>query len=426
MTRHLSELLGAKEPNFRLSLRELERSNGDPSADIRLSTSIMRKVQNKIRALGLDPENTTGEELYATLQQRLLADDQRLRQHIGLAAEASADEFAAKLEQFIKSLDIPRSCFAIRSSAAKRLLKQNPPLKAMKQLGYRSLDSMIKHEPVNQIYAAATLYESPSWHKALLKSYEALTPSDFETRQISLNVPKAKRWEKVSADFAAANHHNSIAFKELGAVILLPVDAKLPALAITSVLMAFKRINDIRVASTFIKLQQVRPDFGQIISKVAASEPYTTAKLGDYPLPWKFLHEFFAYAHELFQPELFEPHVQTEDLELADAEAALAQQIPALEFWLDTKSLALVDGEQSVSLNMLDVALGVVNGLPFVERIVKNARERVWTDLLASYLNPAKLQDITRQLSDELTEPKLELADSAAGQPETEEEVVQT
>ena len=76
MTRMLSELLSAKEPDFRLMLQQLERANGEPCEDIRLSSEINQKVQSKIRSLGLDPTDTSGPELYNVLNTRLLGDEQ--------------------------------------------------------------------------------------------------------------------------------------------------------------------------------------------------------------------------------------------------------------------------------------------------------------------------------------------------------------
>lgn len=67
MSQFLSELLEAAEPAFTLSLRQLEQISGAPSADIRLTTDIIGKVHLKLRELGLDPKDTTGQELYHAL-----------------------------------------------------------------------------------------------------------------------------------------------------------------------------------------------------------------------------------------------------------------------------------------------------------------------------------------------------------------------
>src|SRR5690349_2264419 len=78
MTRFLSEALQAAEPAFRSGLQRLEIANGKPNADIRFSSEVTRAVKVKLMQLGLDPHDTTAEELYHALQERVKADDARL------------------------------------------------------------------------------------------------------------------------------------------------------------------------------------------------------------------------------------------------------------------------------------------------------------------------------------------------------------
>lgn len=409
MTRLLSELLGASEPHFRFSLRELERASGGPSADIRLTTEILHQTQAKLRELGLDPLDTTGSELYGVLQQRLLDDDRRLHDTLGLEAEASSPEILAAVQQFIRRLDVPRGCFALKLSVAKRLLRAVPPKNAMKQLGYRSLDSMLKHEPVPQLYAAAFITESSHWQKAFTRQYERLQPGDFEHRQIAIYYPRSSRWELLAQQLADRFKHTNMAFQELGVIVVLPVVADIPALAITNVLLTLENVNDIRCNSALLKLQQVKPDFGKLVAQIAHGEPYNVAQLGGRSLPWQIMQYYYSKLHVANIPALFEPHIQPEDLELVKAESALAHEIPALEFWEDTGHLALVKDGQPVSLNMLDVALSVANQLPFAERIVHYVRDHTWRELLMRYLNPYNLERVLGQLGDELVEtPALE------------------
>jgi hypothetical protein len=57
-------------------------------------------------------------------------------------------------------------------------------------------------------------------------------------------------------------------------------------------------------------------------------------------------------------------------------------RIPSLEFWVDTASLALVSGENTVSLNMLDVAINTTNRFDLKDSVVKFVQTRVWNELL--------------------------------------------
>ena len=199
MTRVLSELLGAKEPEFRLGIRQLERAGGSPSADIRLSAELQQAVQAALRDLGLDPGDTTGPELYSALMARAKQDNGVIRELLGAGADDA--DLTLKIQRLLSKLDVPKKSFALKSSVAKRLLKKNPPKKAMKQLGYRSIDSMLKHESVAQLYGAAAITENATWHRQLLSSYKQLGATDFESRDITIVAPLNKRWEKLALDY---------------------------------------------------------------------------------------------------------------------------------------------------------------------------------------------------------------------------------
>src|SRR4030095_11870777 len=103
MTHFLSQALGAPEPRFSQSLQQLEHAAGRPSADIRLTTDISAKLRTKIVALGLDPADTTGPELYSALHQRLAQDETTVREVLKIPSEATADEIVQRVTQFLET-----------------------------------------------------------------------------------------------------------------------------------------------------------------------------------------------------------------------------------------------------------------------------------------------------------------------------------
>ena len=80
MSRLLSDLLEATEPMFSLAIRQLEEVSGASGADIRLSAEIIGQVQLKTKQLGLDPNDTTGKELYYALMEHVRKNDIHLMQ----------------------------------------------------------------------------------------------------------------------------------------------------------------------------------------------------------------------------------------------------------------------------------------------------------------------------------------------------------
>lgn len=407
MTRYLSSLLGAAEPVFGQSIAQLEQASGHPSADIHLSSEVMHQARQKIALLGLDPDDTTGPELYRALQERLRRDEQELREALLLAPDASPGQIIQASQQFLDTHESPRTCFALKASVAKRLLKKKIPKNAMKQLGYRSLDSMLKHEPVAYIYAAALITESATWHRGFREQYAKLQPRDFEQRRISVMTPKAERWLQLAAQFTASTRHTIISFKELGTIVLLPTTTSLPGLTLVTILLSLASMNDIRAYSSFTKLQQVRPNFGQIVQRTSLGEPFTSAVLAGRPVSWRVIQRFYA-RHNTMQRPGFEPHIQPEDLTWHTPEAVLAKLRPSLAFWQDAMFTATLHDGDPVSFNVIDVALGFCNQLGFADRIIHFLRDNLWHELMMRYLHQGNLEEalqrqLTRELVDEVS-----------------------
>ncbi len=407
MTRFLSRALGAKEPAFSQGIAALEQAAGRPSTDIRLTSEIMQRMRAKIVALGLDPDDTTGNELYGALQERLRKDEEKVRTTLGIDESASADDVIARMQQFLEKHDMPKKSFVLKASVAKRLLKKKLPKNAMKQLGYRSVDSMLKHETVAALYAAALIAEPDSWQRTYREQYAKLSPGDFEMRDIAFVHPSSKNWQKLASGYVSAAKHNMLAFPELGAVVLLPLHKQVDGLAITTLLLALEEANGIRSHASYAKLQQVKSDFGTIIQKSSVSEPYTSAELAGQPVPWRMIQRYYARFEDSYHPEIFEPHVQADDLQWYKGEQALVEIEPSLAFWQDSGALGLLDVDGDVvSCNALDVALSYCNHLPFAERVVHFVRDNVWHELMMRYLNQENLEAaVHRQLSAELEQP---------------------
>lgn len=412
MTRFLSVALGATEPTFSQGIQQLEQAAGHPGTDIRLTTNIIQQTRTKIIALGLDPNDTTGRELYGALQQRMKQDEQSVRQALHIAEDATPDNIIDRVRQYLEQHEVPKDSFALKTSVAKRLLKKKPPKTVMKRLGYRSLDSMLKHETPANLYAAALMTEPTSWHKTFREQYAKLTPSDFESRKIVLSHPTTKRWQELAREFVSTEHHNIFSFRELGAVVLLPLEHAVDGLAITTLLLVMEEMNGIRAHSSYAKLQQVKSDFGKRLQQSSVSEPYTSAVLAGQPVPWRMIQRYYARFTDAYHPEIFEPHVQPEDLQWASGEKSLAELEPSLQFWEGSESLGLLDeGGQIVSCNALDVSLSFCNHLPFQDRIVHFVRDNLWHELMLHYLNQDNLEAaVHRQLSAELGTP-LEFAE---------------
>ncbi|HET9098095.1 MAG TPA: hypothetical protein VFN51_00590 [Candidatus Saccharimonadales bacterium] len=409
MTRFLSEALTAKEPAFRRSLSELEQANGYPSTDIRLTSEINLLVKEKIRQLGLDQHDTTSEELYAFLKEKVRKDEllltRRLRSVAATHVSAAADPVAG-LAQSLQMLPYPNKTFALKSSVLKSLLKQMPLRRSMKALGFRSAESMLKREQPVLILSAAWLSEGPPWHKRFVKLYKKLTPTDFEDRTISVIYPQSAAWRVLASEVVKKTGHNILSFKELGALILLPLPEDYPEGVMTaSTCMALHEMNEIRAGSTFLKISQTKKNFGSLVIAAADSEPHLNSKILDRSVPWNLVQHYYSRLKKLHKEEVFEPYLRLEDMVWHPVEKALASIEPELSFWQGTAFLGLIHQKAPVSMNIVDCALGLCNNLNFDARVTHFFKRSLWHELLLRYMNHEPVeQSVISSLQPQLAE----------------------
>ncbi len=414
MTRWLSEALQAIEPTFRQGLNRLEAANGHPNADIYMTTAVRQETQAKLRQLGLDPRDTTAEELYHALQERIKADDVRLTKVLRTSAAqhiSAEGNVVAGMIHILTELPDSKRSFGLKNSVLRSLIKQQPPKRAMKQLGYRSLDSFLKHETPVSILSAAWLCEGSHWRQRLLDQYKNLKAGDFEDRKIALIKLDSPRWRNLAQRTVQEQKHNLLSFKELGALVFLPLSNEMPAGTVTSSLaLALHELNEIRAAGTFLKLSQVRPDFGKTVQIVTADQPYLQTQTLDQPVPWHLVHRYYASQSQRDRVEAFEPHLRLEDIAWHPIEQTLASIEPSFSFWRGSSHLGWLPDGQPVSLNVIDAALNFCNRLPFEKRLVHYFQYSLWHELLLRYMHHDSIeQAVTEELQPELATERAEI-----------------
>ena len=408
MTRFLSELLEAREPDFRRSIDALESANANPAQDIRLSQQLVQANRQKIAELGLDPEDTTGSELYHALIEKLKRDDRllirRLRE-ISASKVSAAANITDGLAVALKELSGGSQVFALKTSVAKRILTKLPPKHTLKALGYRSNSSMLKHEPVALIVSMSEIVESDSWRKQYLNQIKSLKPSDFEQRKICVIVPNKPSLEPAFRSLAISSNQTALINSELMSIIILPVINNQPKSGLTtaSLSLALEGLNTLYTASSYLRLSQFTKEFGHRLELVSNQEPQLGMSKINTPLSWETLERFVFRASGSIEYILETPVDIDVLFNWQPVESLLHKIEPKLNFWSDTGHLSVYDGKTPVSLNVMDNALNVVNRLPYGKHLRHHAQRALWQELMLRYIRPDLLKDaIEREMQPQL------------------------
>jgi hypothetical protein len=382
MSRLLCELLGASEPGFSQLIRDLESAAGQPGVDVRLNADAIHATQAKNRALGLDARDTNGRELYHSLRQFVEKHDRILSELISGSANHSDDHPLQCALTVIQKLPLPDNCWVLKKSSAKNILKNMPPRNLMKQLGYRSIDSLLKRENISQIYAAINLLESEKWLKRFAGSYKLLDSTDFEQRKIEFTVLDGDKWGNAAAEFGRQQSNHIIRINIMGIIAGLPVSAQPPTgvLLATTALIAY-HMQQIRSYSAYCKSQQVKANFGELVAK-----PRLEVEVAGQILPWPVLYYHLSNTQSEALAAIFEPHVLPEDFENQVLANTLGSLSPEFRFWQQTDYLGATDSDGAVSYNLLDAAFNYCNNVEYSHRSVYYMRESLWYELYSRYL----------------------------------------
>lgn len=409
MSKLLSELLGAGEPMFTIALQRMEAASGSAGVDVRITADILERRHHAMRALGLDPRDTKGEELYHGLLNLVRVHDEFLAKRLGAPDNTDVDDVLGRMRIAAQNVQIKRRAWVLKHSVIKRLLKAQPPRKVMKALGYRSLDSMLKREQASMLLGAARIVESDTWQQKYLKQYVSLQPHDFEMRDIEIINLEHKRWQKLAEEYVRAKHHNLTYLKEAGVVIIMPLPVDHMAgitLAVFPRVLHF--INEIRLYSAYFKLQQVSGRFGEIVAETLLRDPAHHVNFAGQQLHWRVVHHHFGGRRDVALPEMFEPHLQLDDIERQKAEETLYQLEPALQFWHGLDFVGAMHDGAPISFNLMDMAVSHINRMSYQHHAVLNMRRALWTEIYTRYMGePAVEAHIIRQLDTEAIDPGL-------------------
>lgn len=407
MSRILSELLGAAEPAFSLMIRDLEMASGGNGTDIRLATDIVASVRQKTKELGLDHNDSSGKELYHALLHLAKTHDEHLAKALGATDLTAVDDLLERIKNVPQKMGMTRTSWAIKHSVAKRLLSARPPKNILRILGYRSVDSMLKRENMNEVYPALRFCEEDEWFERFASQFSRLKPTDFEEREIEIITLGKKRWGESASKFIRANGHNLCLSHEMGAVLLLPLPvSNLPGVTITVLPLLLEAINEIRMYSAFFKLRQVRHNFGKIVADSVRHDIGYGAHMAGQPVHWRVLQKHFGKKEDQEHLTIFEPHLIAEDLNWRRAEEVLYRIEPSLSFWRGLEYAGRSDRELPLSFNLLDVAVSYINNLEYGRHSVYHLREALMTELFTRYMGHSNLEaTVLSQLDSEMLAP---------------------
>lgn len=388
MSRVLSELWGYPPARLAQLITALESSHDGAAIDVQLIGDIAAASSRAHRLLAIDPADTAPQELYGALRTRASDDNATLARLVGGSHPSAVSEMTPLIVQSLQTQYTGQQCWALKSSVAKKLLRQHLPAQTRQLLGYRSVDSLLKHESALELMTVARYLEDDVWQQALLRSYTALRPTDFEQRPLTILYLDKAVYAKALAP-TLRRHHLVLHCKEMGVVAIAPTPEKvIRGYTLRTWSLAQHYLHEVLAMSSLLKHRQTTAHYGaQVIAALDADDS------GHVPVASHYFHWRGVHAHIATQPAPYRSdtalHMSAEDWQWSSVNDMIGQLAPELALWHGRGYVAAA-GPVPVGFNIVDIAIDESLDAAFAARSLKYLRRDLETEALRRYLDNAQ------------------------------------
>lgn len=407
MSKYLSILLGAIEPQFSQLIASFEKTAAGPGVDVRLAAEIRVTLSKKLKELGLDPNDTTAEELYHTLAGRAIQDNLYLCETLKIGANATSVVTIQKLARYFSKSPLVPEIWSLKRTTLKRLLAEHIPHKTMKALRYRSANSMLKRESPASIYAAALLIEGPRYQQTLVASVKKLESSDFELSKIEFVQFAPERWTVIKR-YLKLKTVPVYSIPEANAIVIIPADtAQTSTLALLVSALILHEMRRLKEHASYLKFLSLGSNLHMHVRALATEGRIHMLSIQDQRIYWHHIHRVFAHSPE--GRSYLEPHVNQDDLDWTMIEASLASIDERLAFWVDTHVVGFASDTRAVSLHLIDVCLNALYRRDFTESGKRFLQEILWDELIVRYMEVPPFSSLLERHMYKLTDNNQEV-----------------
>jgi hypothetical protein len=395
MSRLIANLLNADQRSFAKTIDRLEHMCLRPGVDTRLTAEIITQSREKARRLNLDPKDTTKEELYYGLIAKAKNDDNTLREKFGFTPETNSLQAAKKIAEKTNKLLKKDKVICMKPSTVKKLLKAVPPKRTMKQLKFRSIDSVLKREDPLVLYALACRLEDKSWKSqthARMKRLQSNDASETTVQVVYLPSAWLDKLKKVEFDSVLQT------VPETGSILILPtLPVNMPGSILLTVCLVLQAGQQLVVESLPFRTRALSSGFEKLLPDIALGEINEIEAIHGLSPSWHAVYRLLAERNRSSNVDF---EFMIGDLEWQSTETKLASLATELDFWVGNHYLGYETELRQISFHVIDVAASLVLDRKYPHQIVSHLKSSLWNELQLRYLMQ---ENIERAVVSQLT-----------------------
>jgi hypothetical protein len=360
MSQKLAKILRKDQKVFSNLISSLESSTGNYNIDLKIESEIVIQTNQRLKALGLNPDDTSPEELYYSLNNLLETHDNFLIKKLSDSKALNATQVLKKIIDIFDNNLKDQKVFSLKQATLRKIIKINPPLKTIELMGYRSIDSFIKRENSRTIINISRVVEPIAWQNKYYKLLNKLQPNDFEITKIQILFACGDEFKGLTKFLSNNNHPNVISAFETGQLLITPPTSKSKkGTSILTCAFIIEKLKTNILYSNYLTSKIFNSDLGRTVSEIILNNHSTDVYISKYEIDWYLLSKYIQN-NQVANSEVSEFILSAQQV-LDDLEKILFRIEPALYFWYGNQFLAFVQKNQIVSLNLFDVCLNYLN-----------------------------------------------------------------
>lgn len=376
------------EPSFLIKLEESMIACGLREGVLaRIAFDDKKNIKSLLERLKV-PFDSSAEVVRKALQGLIKRNEERLLGYMQAVKGETEFEKAANLAKSIAKVG---KGFFLKKSYGEAILRKCKPEKLLAFLKYETVEDMLAHHDVTEIFSALRFIESDEWmHETFEKAYSAFTAKDFEERNIEIKV-LGPEWHEVAKKFVAKKHHNVSHLKEFGVIFLNPIKEDVRGKFVRDFALLLHYFHEIDFYSMLFRKYSLLPDFSSRFKALLRGDvkDVKTVEDGEWLIVQRYLFKI-----DPKDPRLFLPRVNPESMHWFRGErdiVRLGEEHPELdlELWddLDWAGYLFRDGKDDVvSFDLEDNAMAEVATMEGREEHMNyHQREALWTRMFIEY-----------------------------------------
>lgn len=358
-------------------------------------------VDRTLAHLGLT-RTDAAETVYSALINRLIHLDEHL---FDLLHQPNLTELAGRCGQLcetaLKVFTPPKGLF-IKKEKVVQLLDAYKPDNLLNHFGYATVAELVEKEGFASVVASLRFAQSTEWMHAFFdQAYTALTPDDFEERNVEIIVLE-KKWLDVADKFLEKKYHNVSHLKEFGIIFMIPLQIDTPGETLRLFTLLLHYLHEVPFYSGLFRRYMPDPDFTSKFKSLLRGDVPDAKTPDGRRIVWRIVQRYLAKDDEN-DFRLHEPHVNPEADHWFRAEEDLQRLSRMLTADNDSLTLGFWTGldfvgdffkdkdgkEQLVSFDLIDLIMSLVQKGRI--KYLYHQQEALWNKIFTEYLGRERM-----------------------------------